>query len=397
MTAPGTSPLRVFHVIDGLGTGGAERSLAEMLGELDARGIASTVLPLQRRGRGVEASLATSADVRFLDGPGIVGQVRHLRTAIRQGKPDLLHTTLFAASTVGRLAAAGGPPVLTSLVNTPYDPARRADLRFAKGKLAAVQTFDRATSRLTAHFHAITQAVADAAERDLGIDPRRITVVPRGRDADRLGVPSPERRAAARRMLGIDATARVVVNVGRQEFQKGQRHLLEAADLLRESHPDTVFLVCGREGAVSDELAQLHRDLGLDHRVRFLGHRDDVPDVVAAADVFAFPSLFEGLGGSLIEAMALGVPIVASDIPAIRETVEDGGCATLVPPSSAAALSSALAELLDDPDRRASYADRGIRRFQQSYALPGVTDRMAELYRQVASKHTRRTRAGVEA
>jgi glycosyltransferase involved in cell wall biosynthesis len=175
-----------------------------------------------------------------------------------------------------------------------------------------------------------------------------------------------------------------VVNVARHEYQKGQPFLLEAAAILRDRHPDLVVLVCGRDGTSTRELHALHEELGLGDRVRFLGYREDVPDIVAAADVFAFPSLFEGLGGSLIEAMALGLPIVASDIPPIRETVVDGECATLVPPASADALASALSGLLVDPERRAAYAENGIRRFEESYALPGIAARMAALYRAVA-------------
>ncbi|MGH8892454.1 MAG: glycosyltransferase family 4 protein [Actinomycetes bacterium] len=389
MSSQASTALRVFHVIDGLGTGGAERSLAELLTHLDGDGIASTIWSLERRKNGVEESVAATADVRFLDDQPLVSRVRRLRRAIRSERPDLVHTTLFAATTVGRFSAAGGPPVLTSLVNTPYDPIRRSDRRFSRGKLQAVQAFDRTTSRLTDHFHAISHAVADAAVRDLGKSPDRITVVPRGRSADRLGTPSESRRLAARRSLGVDPSSPLVVNVGRQEFQKGQRHLLEAARLLREGHRDLVVLICGREGAITGELKALHASLGLGDKVRFLGHRDDVPDVLAAADVFAFPSLFEGLGGSLIEAMALGVPIVASDIPAIRETVVDTGCATLVPPASADALAMALADLIADRSRRAAYADHGIHRFEEHYALPGIAARMATLYRTVASGQDR--------
>jgi glycosyltransferase involved in cell wall biosynthesis len=181
------------------------------------------------------------------------------------------------------------------------------------------------------------------------------------------------------------------VNVARQEFQKGQRYLLEAAHLLRDRHPDLVVLVCGRDGAVSGELRALHDEFHLGDQVRILGHREDIPDILAAADVFAFPSLFEGLGGSLIEAMALGVPIVASDIPAIRETVVNGGCATLVEPGSGDALAEAVANLLDDTGRRAAYADEGIRRFEEFYALPVIASKMAALYRAVAAGEVQTT------
>jgi glycosyltransferase involved in cell wall biosynthesis len=378
--------LRVWHVIDGLGTGGAERSLAELLPALAVLGINSTVWPLERRGRGVEAQLAENADVRFLAGVPAPEKVRRLHLAIRSEKPHIVHTTLFKATTVGRLAAARRVPVLTSLVNTPYDPVRRSDRNFAGGKLAMVQTFDRAMSRLSSHFHAITNAVAAAAARDLRIPVDRITVIARGRDATRLGTRSTDRARATRRALAIPVSAPVVVNVARQEFQKGQRHLLEAAKVLRADYPDLVVLICGREGAVTDELRALHEELALGESVRMLGHREDVPDIIAAADIFAFPSMFEGLGGSLIEAMALGTPIVASDIPPIRETVTAGECARLVPPGSSRELGAAISALLADPCERTRLGFNGVVRFREHYDLDNIAARMASLYRDVAEE-----------
>src|SRR5205823_1865576 len=104
-----------------------------------------------------------------------------------------------------------------------------------------------------------------------------------------------------------------------QERQKAQWALLEAVPRLVERQPDVVVLVAGREGNATSELALRMRDPIVRAHVRVLGHRADVPDLLAASDVFAFPSIFEGLGGSVIEAMALGLPIVASDLSALRE------------------------------------------------------------------------------
>lgn len=135
----------------------------------------------------------------------------------------------------------------------------------------------------------------------------------RGRDGARLDQPGADRRRSVRAELGLRDNDEVLISVGRQEYQKGQRYLLEAAEALLSRRSRLVLLVAGRTGQASRELERLAARPGLAARVRFLGHREDVPDLLAATDVFVFPSLWEGLGGALIEVMALSLPIVASD------------------------------------------------------------------------------------
>ncbi len=382
---------RLLFTIDGMGSGGAERSLAELLPGVEAAGWEPTIACLYRRGRGIEGDLlAGGADLRFLGG-SLPAKVAGMRRLVAELRPELVHSTLFQATMVTRLAVRRRAPLVTSLVNTPYDRSRLdGDPNARRGVVRAVQAADRATAGRTARFHAITQAVKDAAVRDLGVAPGRVTVIERGRDPERLGRPSPERTARARAALGIEPSARVVVSVGRLEYQKGQLDLLEAAAVLRGTHPDAVVLVAGRPGAASEELDRVHARLGLGDAVRFLGFRDDLPEVLAAADVFAFPSLFEGLGGVLIEAMALALPIVASDIPAVREVLAPGGNADLVPPRDPARLAGALAALLDDTGRARRYAAASRARFEDRFTLAASTERMLSMYDEVLAA----TRAG---
>jgi glycosyltransferase involved in cell wall biosynthesis len=375
--------MRVLYVIDGLGTGGAERSLAEMLPRLAGAGVDATIACFHRRKEGVEQSvLDGGADVRFLAGLGPVGRARRVRGLIGAERPDLVHTTLLESSLAGRLGAMGsGVPVLTSLVNTSYAPERLADPNIKRSSLTALKVVDGWTARhLTAHFHAITQAVKDAAVRDLNLPGDRLTVIYRGRDEGRLGRASPERRQRVRAGLGVGADAEVVLSVGRQEHQKGHRHLLAAVADLLHSHPKLVVLVAGRRGHATPDVEAAVTALDAGDRVRLLGHRDDIPDLLAAADVFAMPSIYEGLGGSVIEAMALGLPIVASDLPALREVLEPDGNALLVPSGAPAPLAQALAGLLSDPARAAAFGRRSRELFEAHFTLERSTTSLLELY-----------------
>lgn len=380
--------MKILFIMDSLGRGGTERSMAEMWPHLVEVGITPVVAYFRRYQQGVE-QLVKNQGIKtiFLDGRGFAAKVCALRKAIADELPDLLHTALFESNVLGRLAAWGTPvTVMSSLVNTPYAPVRYRDPAIKPYRLRLVQIIDAWTSRhLTTHFHAVSHAAKQEAMTALGISPDRISVVERGRDPHRLGRSGVERRHRVRSQLGLNENDEVIVNVGRHEYQKGQRYLIEAMTQLARTRARLVLLFVGRQGNVSKELEQLCRQANLSDRVRFLGHRDDVADILAAADLFVFPSLYEGLPGAVIEAMALGLPIVASDIPPLREVVEDGHNATLVQTASASALAMAVDELLKDRNKTQAYGKRSREIFEKRFTLERSGSRMIELYREVAA------------
>lgn len=380
--------MRTLHIINGLGTGGAERSLAELLPHLPDRGIDPVIVCLYARDEGVQQSIIESgAEVHLLQSRRPVARARELRGTMRRYAMDVVHTTLFDSDILGRISAAGSVPVVTSLVNTSYDRSRYRDPAISPWRLRATQLIDAMTAHLlTAHFHAITEAVKSAAVRDLGLRPERITVVPRGRSSGCLGEPSTARRRAARQRLGFGADTVLLLNVARQEYQKGQRVLLDAAARLASPRPEVVWLLAGRDGNVSEELRAQRTRLGLEERVRFLGHRDDVPELLAAADAFVFPSLYEGLGGALIEAMALGTPVIASDLPVIREVTDSGHAGLLVPPADPDALAQGVVRVLSDHDARERLSTAGQRRYAENYTIEMMVDGMASLFHAVAEQ-----------
>ena len=379
---------KIVFVINSLGRGGSERSLAEMLPFFAAAGVMPVVVSFKHMKEGVQGEVRQQGmDVRIL--PGNAGaQTLALRRILQAERPALVHTTLFTSNLVGRFAALGtGVPVLTSLVNTSYAPVRLRDPNITPWKLRLVQATDALTAPLTDHFHAVTEAVKEAGLRDLHIAPERITVVERGRNPAWLGEPDPERRRQARKRLGLDEEDEVLLNLGRQDYQKGQRYLLEAFERLARERPRLKLLVAGRPGGATADLERLLRRMDCGDRVRFLGHRSDIPDLLAAADLFVFPSLFEGIGGACIEAMATGLPVVCSDIPGMREVIEHGRSGLLVEPANAAALAQATGALLDDPERAAAMGRRGRERFEERFTLARSAERMVELFRHVAGRH----------
>jgi glycosyltransferase involved in cell wall biosynthesis len=376
--------VRVLYVIEALGEGGTEMSLAELLPGLRARGVDATIVLLKSRGEeGVERQLRSDGfDIRVLAYAGLIGRVRQVRALIQTFRPELIHTMLYRADQVGRLAAMGtGVPVLTSLVNVSYDRARLDDPGLSAARVRLAQVADAVTAHLgTDAFHAVSDHVKDHAVRTLHVRPERITVIPRGRSRERLGWPSPARREAARSALGIADGAPVVVNVGRQEYQKGHLHLLNALPYVLAKHPDCYTLIAGREGAMTPALQEQVERLGINESIRFLGHLPSIAEVLAAGDVFVFPSLYEGMPGAVIEAMALGLPIVANDIGPVREIVEPHGNADLVDASNSPLLASAISEVLVDDQRRIAMAHCSLALFADRFGVDRTVELMFDLY-----------------
>lgn len=376
-----------LFVINSFGAGGAERSLVELLPRLETRGIRAVIACLHSQDVGFEREVIEAGhDLRMLGGAGRLGRIRSLRRLVDEVQPALVYTSLFDADIAGRIATIGRDvPVMSLLANTAYDPVRLADPNIRPWRLRLTQKVDGITARhLTDHFHAVSQAVKESTVETLHVDPERITVVHRGRDAERLGEASPQRWATMRAALGIDADAEVVVTVGRQEYQKGHTHLVAAFAGVAAARPRALLLIAGREGHASADLEAQIAGLDLNERVRRLGHRADVPDVLSAGDLFVFPSVYEGLGGALIEALALSLPVVASDLPALREVVADGENAVLVPPGDAHGLERAIVGLLADPARRARYGARSRGLFEERFQAEAAAERFAELLASVA-------------
>ena len=377
----------VLSVIDSLGQGGAERSLIDIAANLGDHGIATTIATRRRVDHGYSGVVRETGMPVEVIGTGRLEGPMSVRRILRERGFDVVHTTLVQSNLAGRLGAIGtGTPVLTSLVNMTYDPVRLEDPRVSANGLRLYRLVDGWTARhLTTHFHALTRAVADRAMLDLGIRGDSITVVPRGRDPEEF---HPARDATEKNSvlgrIGLHDETPVLINVGRHEYQKGQRILLEALPRVVERHPKVVLLVLGREGNETSNLEQLVEGLSLASHVRFLGDRRDVAEILRAADLFVFPSLYEGFGGSVIEAMATNLPIVASDLAPLREVLASTG--TLVPRSRPDLLADAVLAMLDDRDRALDLAEQAYGRFEERFRLDRVVDQMAELIKTTVTR-----------
>ena len=378
------SPLHVVLVIDSLTYGGTEKSVSEMLPAISRRGPDVTVVQLIERGGYSDELRSRGIRVLTAQSPGRLGRIADLRRIIVELGADLVHTQLFEADLVGRTAGAlARVPVVSSLVNVGYGPEHGAAPGVRRHRLLLARLADAGTARLVRHFHAVSETVRDTMAERLRIPISHIDVIPRGRIGEQLGRRTLERSRAVRSELGLVREERpIILAVGRQEWQKGIDVLLASLPLVSAPAGGTV-LVAGRDGNQSASLRRLAKSVPNHWDVRFLGARDDVPDLLVAADVLAFPSRWEGLPGTLIEALALETPIVATNIRQNWEVVGGLPGARLVagdaPRPFADALTRALAEPVDVAGHRG--------RFEARYEMEAVATRMRDFYLEAVEAH----------
>ena len=379
--------MRVLYLIDSLIAGGAERSLAALAPWYVRAGIRLDVGYLYDRDNVWRPAIeAAGANVVPLSGrAGMPGSVLRSRRTMRSIRPDLVHTTLFDADVIGRIASLGiGVPVVTSLVNVAYGPEHLANPAIVPWRLRLAQTIDMTTARRVRRFHAVSTSVADVMSERLHIARDRMTVIPRGRDPREMGVRSAARRAVARAALGIPDDVPMLLAVGRHEYQKGFDVLLHALVEVRRSEPDARLVIAGRTGSETRLLRALAEQLGVDTSVSVIGFSEEIPNLLCAADVFVAPSRWEGSPGGVLEAMALESPIVATAIPPIREVVGDGEGALLVSVDDAPALADAIVATLEG-DGSAERVAAARARFEARYTIERVAARMIEFYEGVVN------------
>ena len=346
-------PRKILYVIDTLEVGGSERSLLETARRLDRQRFEMVVCHIYRgdalRGD-FEAAGVRVVSLNLGGKYEFFKAFRRLKKLAVAEEPDLIHTTLFRSNQVGRAVGRWlGIPVMSSFVSLSYDASRtRNNTHVNPHKLACLQLIDMWTAAWVARFHSVSEAVADSMCAALRIAPQRVSVVHRGRDADAFEKAPEWTLQELREKWNLNGAFPCIANVGRLVEAKAHWALIDAMpDVLRE-FPTAKLLIAG-EGRLRTELESQISELQLERHVSLLGASDQIVPLLHLADCFAFPSLYEGLPGSVVEAMLAGCPIVAADIPVIREVISHEDTGLLVPPKSSTALAEAILRVARDP------------------------------------------------
>jgi glycosyltransferase involved in cell wall biosynthesis len=375
--------LRLLYVIDSLDQGGAEQSLVDLAPHLATEGVDLSIAVLRPGGMLEARARSAKANIIHVQPTERRSRrVERLQDVIEEHRPELVHTTLFEADVAGRIAASRrNVPVVSSVVNLAYSSDHRRAPGLRPHRVVLAQAADVATARLVRRFHTNAASLVAPMSKRLLVPRRRFDVIARGRDDELLGTRSAQRRADVRFAMELDEYAPVVLAAARHEHQKGLDVLLDAIATIRNTHPNVVLLLAGRDGNRTAALRYQATRLGLDANVRFLGARDDIPDLLVAADVFALPSRWEGLPGAVIEAMALETPLVATDLPGVREVLGPELLpGRIVAPEDAAALADRIVATIADPEGAQEWARAARRRFLRRFTTRQIAKEMVDFY-----------------
>lgn len=381
--------MRLVHVINSLsGSGGAEHGLVREITRFSSsveHMVVRLYQPDPLEAKVVEAGIESVCLDLDSDHSGWnwpVG-VSRLGRQLERFAPDVLHTSLASANLIGQLAAHRFSVPVLSTFTLSGDPALMR--RYQPGAGSRRAQLMRRIEKLAARgrhvwFRALTADAKETNVRAAGLDPDRVTVIPRGVPIPDLSMSVPRREE-----LGLPADEAVVLNVGRQTAQKGHADLVSAVASVRAAVP-VHLVILGREGDGTRALKEaILREQIADH-VSVIPYSDRPYDYYRTADVFAFPSLMEGLGTAVLEAMACAVPVVAYDIPPVREVTGGGRYARLIPVGDREAFASTLKVMVESPRSVASVTDRARENVIANYSLDPVARQLEERLRNLVER-----------
>ncbi len=358
------SPL-IVHVIPTLAPYGAERIAVELASRLPERGFRTRLVvlfdgdggPLWRevRARDIRWSLLGTRDGSRMK---IIRALRKLFQEEGERAPAVVHTHLFGGDFWSAIAHLGIPALAPVMVSTAHNVDRDDSSVRRAARAWSVRRSDAVV--------AISSDVERYVRQDLGVMPERIHLIPNGMDGSRI-----QHRGAR----PFHHPAHLLM-VGRLEPQKGHETVLRAL----ASVPAEWKLSLVGTGSLERHLKELAEKLGVMSRVHFLGERQDIPARLADADLFLFPSHWEGMGLALLEAIAAGVPTLASDLPATRDLLPR---AALIDPERVPAWTRAISAALSDPAALHDRTARLASTIQKRYDIETMVDRYADLYRQL--------------
>ena len=381
-TPPARAKFRVLHFRSTFTFAGPERCLLTLGVPLRELGVDARIIAYYRRRwpepaihRLVEEGRRDHLDVDQWDDRSRFSwrTVRRLANELRHGEYDLLVTHDHKTNLMGYLAARRSKIPCLSVAHG-YDFSLLRMHLYRRIDLIVLRRFPRIV------------AVSESVSRELiaaGLSPDRIRVIPNAIDVARFAEGAGDRAAEWRRRL-TEPRAPVILTVGRLSRQKGLEYFVQSAAQIHHEAPQARFWIAG-DGIQRGQLETQIRDLGLEGVVTLLGEQRDIAAIMAASDVFVMPSLGESFANVLLEAMALGKPIVATRVGGTPEIVRDSETGWLVPPRQSAALAAAVLKILKDPDLGAHVGAQGRDFVASHFGATHVAAQMAEVFRQVAA------------
>lgn len=351
--------VKILQLITSLNIGGTEHYLLSLVQRLDKKKYEVKVGYLKEKGHIAQEIEKEGISVYHLPFPW------RLFLFLKKEKIQLLHTHLYRANIIGRIIGriARIPIIISSQQST--DDWRRWYHSVA----------DRWTARFADKIIANSEAVKKRLIHREKIPEKKTAVIYNGIDLSKFRVNSGVKKEA----LGIKPQRIVIGTVARLHPAKGLTYFLRALKQVRETIPEAMFLIVG-DGPERERLEEGTVSLGLKESSIFTGFRRDIPQLLSFMDVFVLSSLWEGLPSSLLEALALARPVVATDVGGVGEIIQDRVHGLLVPPRDPEALAQAILWMLQNKKEAQEMANRGRRRVEKYFTLDRMIEETEKLY-----------------
>jgi glycosyltransferase involved in cell wall biosynthesis len=293
---------------------------------------------------------------------------------IKKYRPDIVHTSLFYANFHGRLAAklAG----VKAIVSEEQNVYKWKDDNFI------FRLINKILSCFTSKIIACSETVKHFTARQDNISKNKFVVIYNTFDRGKFDSAHLSDIGYLRKEMGIGEENKIIGNIGRLCEQKGQIYLIQAMKDVLKRIPEARLVIIG-EGPLKKSLKDQSRALGIESKILFMEKRGDIPQVLHLFDIFALPSLWEGLSVALLEAMYMQKAIVATDIDSNKEAMVSGETGILVPPDDSRALGEAIANLLEDAERRRLFGIKAKERVLRDFMLEKHVAEVQSLYESV--------------
>lgn len=379
--APDARPIRIAHVVDVLALAGMEYGVIKLVNRLDPERFQPVIFCLRHRNEEVKELLASRIPVlEFRKPPGrnwrLIGR---LASAFRSERIDIVHShnwsTFLYAVAAARLARV--PAVVHG--EHGKDGTVRNPSRVLASRILA-----RAVDRVCA----VSRDLAEEVVRDWRVPPDRVVLIQNGVDLDAFTLK--DSNSDLKRSLDLLPEHRVVMNTGGFRTVKDHPTLIRAFALLYKQDPlaRLVLVGTGPEGDPRAGLDRLAADLGVADALRFPGVRSDVPRLLEICDVYVNSSRFEGMSNTILEAMAAGRPVVATDVGGNPELVTEGVTGFLVPAGEAEPMAARIGALLADAPLRRLMGAAGRSRIEAAHSMAGMVRAYSELYETLRPRRT---------
>ncbi len=366
--------IKVLQLVEGFNFGGAETKLLELVQNMDARRFDTTVISLglgneiKDRFQQLDCRVLTFQRQHRFD----FGLMKRLKKFIQDENIDIVMTTLFYADVLGAMVGhkAGAKGVFSwETISSPkwLKPHRLWGYRYA------IRRADKVIS--------VSQATADWLVAKRKVPREKIEIIPYGVNLNEF---KSEPLTIKRQDVGIPENHIVVGQVSRLDEQKGHRYLIEAAQRIVRKNENVTFVLVG-DGPKRTEIEQEIEEKRLTHHFVLLGFRRDVPGLLRLFDIFTLPSLYEGLPNVVLEAMASGLPVVATPVDGTKEAVVNQETGLFVPVKDPEILANTLVELINNPEKRKSFGKAGRQRVEEKFSLRHQVRKFEELYTRYAT------------